>query len=264
MRASRLSPVDASISILCEHGLTPNARSVHALCTLVSWMHWPDKPKVANAMSNVFYARFLANGIRDGGAVAADIVALAKETGFDFFFLDPEVGFILSFFKSDQDDISYLAQVTRFLISYEPEFPGSKRQAASLGKAYYGLENGIYGLKTRYSPAKRDAIWRSRKESAAFIAADILSAKKLTGLDISSKNLAHDMSAIISQPESLNRFFGMVKWTQERLIERLNKSALTGARFPIIPEHINSAQISLRRTDQKQRDLMKSYHSNFD
>ena len=254
-------PAESALATLCEPDLGNRPRYAAALCELIAWMRWPYAPGFANNMSRMMYLMYVSGQNVADEPFKSSLVELALQTKFQFIVSHEDIGFEVATFGLDADQYSYLSQVVRFLVSYEPDPAAGSRGRASLGKAHFGLMQGLYGKKWHKSETSRDEIWRKFKSCSAFVATDVLFHGGLLQLDLKEPSFSADLGRMLMNPGPLRRYLATAKWTQKHLQSQLDRVAIRDAHFPRFPENLTAVRLRTTGTTDRQRALMKSYRS---
>jgi len=231
-------------------------------------MRWPSKPLDHPSAMSVCVVSYLSQ--KEASPTVEDMSPENRKLLFRHIRLDvlsrmmSENYFDLPLFREFKIDrqpfteLDYIAHVAWFLLAYEP-LTSDFRDAPSLNKAYYALQNKIFKYKWPISHRTFRNVWSQRGASAPFHYIERFHSRFDLSLDPSSPDFAHNVDEIIEQQAELRLFLARCRSAVEMLKARLDQRSLQKIRMPLFPDALPPEPVTHPPLPVLTGDVMKGF-----
>jgi hypothetical protein len=248
------------MEVICNHRQEAYKFERHiALRTFSAWVLWPNQLGVvsqAKIVSAALTIRMVRSdesitGRERAGVIAAIMKnAVQPELLSDVLINPPLVG---RFCQAAEKAYGLLdvGQILRFMLSCPKDL------RPSLNKAIHFIELSGFGLP--HSPAVLKQCWVQYAVSAPFMfAEDFWSG---CSIDLTPDDERHNAKAmrLLSDVNGLRRYFGVARYIQEVLLQRLDEISRKRFRFVQFPASIKASPIEFGSLSPDQLNIVKSY-----
>jgi hypothetical protein len=165
-------------------------------------------------------------------------------------------------------EIDYVADIVRFMLSYNPPTK-DKRLQASLGRAYDFInKHGGFDRPKEFqrfykpSPATHQQQWKLLKKSASLQFVRSWGSSINWYIDPSSDGFIQQLSEIANNRTDLADFFGKVRWTQQRLLERIDPRSMSADDFVALPANLQPVAVKIPKFPKRGYEALESYERN--
>ena len=231
-----------------------------ALRTFSAWVLWPNQlgiinqAKIVSAAPTIRMIRsdaFNLPGRERAQFVAAIMKNVIQPNLLSDVLINPPLNG--RFCKAAEEAYGILdaVQIVRFFLSCPKEL------RPSLNKAIHFIKLGGYGLP--HSPAVLKQCWVQYAVSAPFLfAEDFWSG---CAIDLTPDDERHNSQAtkLLSDVSGLRRYFGVARYVQETLLQRLDAITRNRFRFAQFPVSIKASPIEIASLSPDQLNIVKSY-----
>ncbi|WP_342110902.1 hypothetical protein [Methylobacterium sp. SI9] len=166
------------------------------------------------------------------------------------------------------NEIDYIADIVRFMLTYNPPTK-DRRLQASLGRAYefinkHGGFDRPKGFIRYYkpSPATHQQQWKMLKRSASFQFVRSWGSSIDWYIDPQADGFLQRIADIANDRGELIDFFGKVKWTQQKLIERIDPRSMTENDFIELPTNLKPVAVKIPKFPKRGYEALEDYKRN--
>jgi hypothetical protein len=182
----------------------------------------------------------------------AEIIKLClSENIFQFHFYD----------YGDDSSRRTIADIVRFLISYNPDTTHSRDQASVKKAHYFFRETSGFGVDQGFSWRRFCVIWSEFKAVSAFIYVDEYHFRRQLMLDPASEVFFDRVEHILQNQTDLIRFFRQSLYVWNELTRRLDKRTWPAGDRPHFPRSMKPFPVTNAPIDKQAMRIMAKYRS---
>lgn len=239
-----------------------------ALFGLIAWMNWPDDPRLVRTIQTIAAAHYA----KINGALGLHDPKLRHPLTQPDLLIDCLLSYVRKPFVAIGDlfeSAEWQAEEVGEIVSFFMLCPASLKP--SMNKALYFIDGGGFvplGLDKadqqsfKRSIATSKTAWASRKTSAPFVyVCSHLGFQYLLRLSPDKASSLKRASSLVNDKGKLLRFFGYAKYSQNILLQRLDRRALAKCDFATFSETLEALDPAVGPFDADQIELLKSYRA---
>jgi hypothetical protein len=251
------------ISIICNYRKEafPFERFL-ALLTFASWLHWPSEPEIVNQARTVaagLIVRAIQKGVFKGsheqrrGHIAEITKAVMQpEAVADALVNRKLVGSYRDNFESHYKALHEVSMLVRFFLICPRELK------PSLNKALAFFDGGNSHMRASLSTLKKS--WGDYALIGAFILAeDWLEFSPIVELAPDDEDSIAGSRKILGDVDGLRKYFGVARYLQDRLEERLDPITLRRFEYGDFPDCIEACSIEIPTMEPSQVEAVQKY-----
>ena len=260
--------IQHSIVVLTDINQYDHCAQLEAIFTLIIWYRWPKLQNnfdlammtcVASYLSQAYktsYVTELSDPYSNLACKYLNLDVLSKLCSAD----PPELPHfgIYNYYEHPYSETDLASDIVWFAIAYASSREGSKN-FASLGKAHFASQNGIFRFNSRNAPSSFRKIWRKSGAPRAFFYIEKYHQGVELFVDPSSKSFSEEVDELLNDPVRLRLHFAKCRGAVELLQVRLDRRALTEIRFPEFPSDLEAASITPPPLPIKTQAIFEGY-----
>ena len=262
MRTDEAHELSSAIRVVLGPSNGEFLRREKAFLRFVSYLRWPFDHEIRNGAYHVLLAKYMVERVRSQSFVPTklldeiDLCSLIE-------FVTSDALYDLSFavYSAEEDaECPLVAATVRFIISWQPD-SDDRRDAASVKKAHFVIENRYYGRALAVSWRRFAQVWAQFKSVSYFHFVNEYHFGRKMLLDPSQSDFADRVDTILSDLTALRRFFAQSTYVLGCLRDTLYPQTWKAISLPTFPPELVPAKVSLTAPDEKLRELVWRYKS---
>lgn len=260
--------IDLSISVLSNSEIHDHFEQLEAAFTMVIWHRWP------NVQQNFDYAMMVCVVAYFALTYKIDKISDLPDKCSQFVLqhlrLDilSKVCSIAAFevpifdfcnnFEHPYNDMDLAADIAWFFLAYQPK-ENSPRLNASLSKAHFASQNGVFKYNSRNAPSSFRKKWHEYGSASAFYYIERFHQGVEFFIYPSSPTFHEEIDELLSDPLRLRAHLGKCLSVVELLRVKLDPRALSAIRFPNFPSGLEAVPVTPPPLRSETKAILKGY-----
>ena len=236
---------------------------LEALISFACWLRWPRDSEfrmhaITTCLAGYFYQKTGSHLMSELKPEMISIISryisldrLSKSLSMN----GPEFDYFDDYQRVEQKSCSYVCWL--FLCLDNPT--GNARKAASIGKTFYLMEEGLIGDIPPLGRATFQNYWEQYAHASPFLYVEFMHSEIDWQLNPGDQDFADQVDTILADKESIAHYFRQCRWVIEELRERRKTDVFKKLEFPQFPASLVAEPPELPKVEDKIKVALKSY-----